>query len=60
MSHTNSSDQSLWMKVLLKEIQKQSKVQGTLITITDIQGNAAFEKVAKEMVKSCRSRRKSS
>lgn len=46
------------MKALLKEIQKQSKVKGALITITDIQGNAAFEKVAKEMVKSCR--RKSS
>ena len=46
------------MKALLNEIQKQSKVKGSLITITDIQGNAAFEKVAKEMVKSCR--RKSS
>ena len=60
MSRTNSSDQSPWTKALLKEIQKQSKVQSTLITITDIQGNAAFEKVAKEMVKSCRSRKKSS
>lgn len=48
------------MKALLKEIQKQSKVTGTLITITDMQGNVAFEKVAKEMVKSCRRRRKSS
>ena len=60
MSRAKSSDKSPWMKALLKEIQKQSKVQGALITITDIQGNAAFEKVAKEMVKSCRSRKKSS
>lgn len=58
MSRAKSSDQSPWTKALLKEIQKQSKVSGTLITIKDIQGNAAFEKVAKEMVKSCR--RKSS
>lgn len=60
MSHTNSSDKSPWTKALLKEIQKQSKVTGALITITDMQGNTAFEKVAKEMVKLCRSRRKSS
>ena len=46
------------MKALLNEIQKKSKVKGALITITDIHVNAAFEKVAKEMVKSCR--RKSS
>ena len=44
--------------MLLKEIQKQSEAQDALITINDIQGNAAFEKVAKEMVKLCR--RKSS
>ena len=60
MSRAKSSDQSPWTKALLKEIQKQSKVPGALITITDIQGNAAFEKVANEMVKSCRSRKKSS
>lgn len=60
MPRVKSSDKNPWTKALLKEIQKQSKVTGTLITITDIQGNAAFEKVAKEMVKSCRSRRKSS
>ena len=60
MPLANTSKKSQWTKVLLKEMQKQSEAQDALITINDIQGNAAFGKVAKEMVKSCRSRRKSS
>ena len=58
MPLANTSKKSQWTKVLLKEMQKQSEAQDALITINDIQGNAAFEKVAKEMVKLCR--RKSS